>query len=124
MRKYFNVSHRMASKAKQIRKQSGYKSPSKRKTGRNLPDETVRKVKEFYLSDEISRMMPSKKDFIFIKTNAGRIHVQKRLMLYYLKDAYSIFTQKFSDIKMSCSKFSKMHPKEYISADKTGHNVC
>lgn len=40
-----------------------------------LNPEIVKKVKDFYLSEENSRIMPGKKDCISIKLDEGRINV-------------------------------------------------
>ena len=52
-------------------------------------------VAEFYDSDEVSRVMPGKKDFVSVRVGANRIHVQKRLVLSNLKETYRLFKEKF-----------------------------
>lgn len=61
MRTYFNVSRRMASRAKKLRKTDGYKSRPKKRKGNKMNPEIVEKAKCFYLSEEASRIMPGKK---------------------------------------------------------------
>ena len=41
------------------------------------------KVKVFYLSDDVSRIMPDKKDFVDV--DGKRVHQQKRLLLCNLR---------------------------------------
>ena len=42
--------------------------------------------------------MPGKKDYILVKVDEKRIHVQKRLVLGNLRGVYSEFKQRFHDI--------------------------
>ena len=52
-------------------------------------------VQNFYESDEISRVMPGKKDCVSIKVNDTRISIQKRLLLGNLKEVYQQFKDQF-----------------------------
>ena len=49
-------------------------------------------IVSFYEDDEISRIMPGKKDYVSIGRN---IHKQKRLLLANLKELHSIFKLKY-----------------------------
>ena len=51
------------------------------KPGHSLPTEIVGHAKSFYDSDDISRTMPGKKDYVSVKVDERRVHVQKRLVL-------------------------------------------
>lgn len=42
------------------------------KNGRPLPESTVTRIKDFYNSDENSRIMPSMKDVVSVKNDEGR----------------------------------------------------
>ena len=73
-------------KRKMVFDDCGVKKKLKKKAERKqrcdaLSTEVITKVEEFYQQDGISRMLPGKKDFISVKTNNGRDHRQKRLIL-------------------------------------------
>ena len=51
------------------------------KSGKVLAFETVQLVEAFYLSDEISRMKPGRKDCVSIRVQGERVHKQKQLVL-------------------------------------------
>lgn len=69
--------------------------------------------------------MPGKKDFISIREDGKRIHLQKRLVLSNLKEIYVAFKQKFPDCKVGFSKFAELRPKQCILAGASGtHTVC
>lgn len=96
-----------------------------KKKGRSLPEVTVNKVKNFYSSDEISRVMPGIKDCVTIRENETRRQIQKKLLLHSSRDIYNLFKDKFPEAKLSFSKFKKLRPPECILAGKSGtHNVC
>ena len=67
----FGVSDYMARKCKQLVQEKGILSNPDPKPGPTLPSETVELVTNFYQSDEISRMMPGKKDFVYVKKEGG-----------------------------------------------------
>ena len=60
----FGGSDYMAWRSKQLVREKGILLSSNPKAGPSLPSETVKLVIDFYESDEISRTMPGKKDFI------------------------------------------------------------
>ena len=65
----------MTQKAKQLVKEKGVLSTPNPIPGHSLPQKTVELVSGFYESDEVSRMMPGRKDYISVKTAEGRVHV-------------------------------------------------
>ena len=81
----FGVTDYMARKSKQLVREKGVLSSLDPKPGHSLPSETVELVTDFYQSDEISRMMPGRKDFVSVRQEGRRVHVQKRLVLSNLK---------------------------------------
>ena len=90
------------------------------KPGKPLPKSTVELVKAFYLSDEVSRVMPGKKDYVSVTLDTGvmpgkkdyvsvtldtgvREHHQKRLVLCNLKEAYTHFKTVHPVVKVGFS---------------------
>ena len=70
-------------------------------------------VIDFYESDDISRTMPGKKDFISVRQEGKRIHVQKRLVLSNLKEVYQAFKDTFPSKKIGFSKFAELRPPQH-----------
>ena len=121
----FSVPSYMARKSKELVKEKGILSLPGPKPGPSLPPETVEIVHTYYESDEIGRVMPGKKDFISVKQEGKRTHVQKRLVLSNLKEVYREFKEKFPDRKIGFSKFAELRPKHCILAGASGiHTVC
>lgn len=70
----FEVSRRMVKKAKKLKKEKGYGVFPDKKKGRSLQIEILNEVKEFFLSDEVSRVMPGSKDYKSVIINDKRQH--------------------------------------------------
>ena len=121
----FGTSNFMARKAKELVKKKGILSSPDPKPARTLPQPTVDLVTSFYESDEISRIMPGKKDFVTVRKSDQRIQVQKRLVLCNLRELYRMFKDRYSDETIGFSKFACLRPKHCILAGASGtHSVC
>ena len=69
--------------------------------------------------------MPGKKDFVSVKIDGKRMHVQKHLVLSNLREVYHEFKENFSDRKIAFSMFAELRPKHCILAGASGtHSVC
>ena len=56
-----------------------------------IQQDTVDNVVSFFYNDEISRIMPGKKDCKSVKEGGERIKKQKRLVLMNLNEAFQVF---------------------------------
>jgi len=65
------------------------------------------------------------KHFASVLAVGKRQHVQKRLVMCNLRDAYEQFKQKYRDQKIGFSKFAELRPKECVLDGSSGtHSVC
>ena len=121
----FEATNYMVHKAKELVRQKGILSTPNPKPGHELSEETVHLVQNFFESEEISRTMPGKKDFISVRQGHQRVHVQKRLVLTNLKESYQLFKDKFPTKSVGFSKFADLRPKHCVLAGASGtHDVC
>lgn len=121
----FQASYRMVKQAKDLRKSSGVLAIPPLKKGRNLPDETVSKVIEFYENDENSRIMPHKKETVTVRINDRKEKKQKRLLLSDIKVLHTCFKKKYPLFPIGLTKFAELRPKWCVLAGTSGtHNVC
>jgi transposase len=116
----FGVSTYMARKSKKLVEEKGILSLPDPVRGPSLLQETVDIVCAFYESDDISRVMPGKKDFVSVKKEGKRQHIQKRLVLSNLREVYHEFKERFPDQKIGFSKFADLRPKHCILAGASG----
>lgn len=95
--------------------------PEKRISATKLPGDTIKIVKDFYLSSEYSRILPGKNDFVSI----NKEHVQKQLLLCTLRELYALFKQENPYLKIGFSNFCSLRPKQCVLAGSSGtHSVC
>ena len=121
----FGASNYMVCTAKQLVKQSGILTTPNLKQGHGLADDLVTLVEEFYELDEVSRMMPGKKDYVSVRQGDSRIHQQKRLVLSNLKEVYQLFKQQNPMKTISFSKYAELRPRHCVLAGASGtHSVC
>ena len=121
----FGASEYMARQSKKLVEEKGILSLPGSLHGPSLPSETVDAVTTFYESDDVSRLMPGKKDFLSVKKDGKRHHIQKRLILGNLKEVYHHFKDTFPDCKVGFSKFAELRPKHCVLAGASGtHSVC
>lgn len=121
----FNTTMWLARKARDLLKNEGVFGKVKPNQGKNLSPEIEKKIKDFYNSDEISRMMPSIKDTVTMKVDGVKTKVQKRILLLSLKELYKSFKQENTTITLGFSTFAKHRPKNCILPGQSGaHSVC
>ena len=121
----YGVSEYLARQSKKLVEEKGILSLPDPLRGPSLPSETVDTVCMFYESDDISRVMPGKKDFVLVKKEGKRQHIQKRLVLSNLREVYCEFKERFPNCKVGFSKFAELRPKHCVLAGASGtHTVC
>ena len=78
-----------------------------------LTDDEIQKVQNFYLREDISRMLPGKKDYVSVKLADGkREHRQKRLLLKLEK--CMTFSRKKAMFRLANPSLQNSgHPRSY-----------
>ena len=122
----FGVSRYLARRAKLLVAEKGVLSSPNAQHTNALSLQTGEAVNNFYLSDELSRVMPGRKDFVSVLgADGNRQHMQKRLLLCNLKEAYTEWKNRHPELKVGFSKFASLRPRECILAGASGtHSVC
>ena len=95
----FGVTEHTAKRAKVLQKEKGLLSTPNPKPKSKISDEVIVKVKEFYEDDLISRQMAGKKDCVSMKVHGEKKCVQKRRILTTVREAYTLFKEKYPDVK-------------------------
>ncbi|KAJ8688286.1 hypothetical protein QAD02_024081 [Eretmocerus hayati] len=93
---------------------------------KHLPVGTIDTVKEFYENDDNSRIMPGMKDVKCVRVdNNVKVFVQKRLVLYNIRELYLKFKDLHPDVKVGMTKFAEARPVHCVLAGSSGtHSVC
>ena len=66
----------MATQAKHLAIEKGILTTPNPKVGRGIEPDTAESVNKFYYKDEISRVMPGKKDCVSILQNGEKMKIQ------------------------------------------------
>ena len=121
----FGTTRHKALVAKKLVEEKGVLSDPNPKKGKTTEKETIELVKKFYRSEEVSRMMPGKKDVVSVLVDGERKHIQKQLILCNLKEMYVLFQERHPNVKVGFSKFAELRPKECVLVGASGtHSVC
>ena len=108
---HFNATTHMISVAKGLNKKGLIMCTPEQKKGKSLPIETTELVLDFYESEEVTRTMPGKKDFVTVVNDGRKEHVQKKLILCNIRELFRHFKNKYSDTKIGFSKFAELRPR-------------
>lgn len=121
----FGCSWQLAKRSKELRASKGILGHTTVESARKLPEDTIKKVLDFYVNDSNSRIMPGKKDVVSVKGDEGRCLIQKRLLLMDLRGLYLTYKESHSDFPLSFSKFAQLRPKYCVLAGSSGtHSMC
>ena len=81
-------------------------------------------VINFYCRDDISYQTPGCRDSITIKVDGVKQTLQKRFLLFSLREAYQIFVDENSQHKISRSSFQDLQPLNVFYKSSISHNMC
>lgn len=122
-----DLSARMIYTAKNLVRDYGILSDTTKKIGRRIDENTVKRIKEFYYSDKISRSCPGIREYIMKRDKTGeKQKIQRRLVLMNLHEAYALFKEEYTEDKVGFSKFAALRPKECIVVGSAHgiHTTC
>lgn len=126
IKKHFDATDYLIMKAKNLCAEKGVLSyPSSIIKRKRLDENVIKKIKDFYESDDVSRIMPGKSDYATIWENGMKLQRQKRLIMGNLKEIFILFKESYSNIAIGFSKFAELRPKQCLLAGATGtHTIC
>lgn len=116
----------MVRKARQVKAAHGILGTPRKKIGSvKLSEEKKAEVISFYQRDDVSRVLPGKKDVISVRCPDGkRENFQKRLVLSNLREVYQQYKNETAD-SVGFSTFAGLRPPWCVLAGASGtHTVC
>ena len=85
----------------------------------------TQKIYDFFLSPEISRTMPSKRDVIRVRVAPNEYEeVPKQILEHTLTEAYRLFKTRYPEIAIGQRSFEKRRPVQVIPAKVNHRLVC
>lgn len=119
--KTFSTTKYLAQMAIQQYQNHGILSRPNPKTLERIPEAHIQTAKEFYLNDEVSKMLPGRKDYVTLKQpNGEKIQQQKRLLLFNLRTVHGMFQDKHPDVSIKWAKFAEVRPPQVVFAGAPG----
>ena len=73
----------------------------KRAKRQGISDEDLQVVTNFFTDDEYSRQSPGRKDYVSVRIEGKKQHMQKRLLLGILSELYEAFKVNHPAVKLS-----------------------
>ena len=114
----------MARKAKDLVREKGVFATPNPKPGHPIAPKTAHFVHGFYESDDVSRIMPGKKDFVSVKQGEQRAHIQKRLVLSNLSPTETVGFSKFADLRCHHEEDFGVCAEWQFSTTSHGKGAC
>lgn len=96
-------------------------SPSGNK---KIDESTVQCVQKFYFQDSMSRQAPGRRDYVIVRQRGKKSKLQKRHLMWSLKETFGLFQKENPDIKISLSKFSFLRPVNVLLQSSMPREVC
>ncbi|CAF2260150.1 unnamed protein product, partial [Rotaria magnacalcarata] len=90
----------------------------------SLSTDIKQKINDYYYRDDISYQAPGKRDTITVKENGIKQQLQKRYLLYSLRELHQLFLEENPDIKIGRSLFQDLRPSNVLYKSSTPHNTC
>ncbi|CAF4135314.1 unnamed protein product [Adineta steineri] len=94
---------------------------------RSLSNELKKTVIQFYNRDDISYQMPGKRDCITVDNDNGqRITLQKRILLFSIREAHQLFLaeNKHANISLSTTSFGELRPIHVLVQSHMSERNC
>ncbi|CAH1233108.1 Hypp590 [Branchiostoma lanceolatum] len=88
-----------------------------------IPELLKQKVKEFYLSPQISREVPDKRAAVKIKEGSKVILLQRQNMTMTIDDAYTLYNKMYPEDKIGLTSFNKLRPLQVKKVSETSRRT-
>lgn len=112
------------SKNKKTQNTSWWKQKPRKRRKDRISEAIKTRVSEFYLSQEVSREVPNKKDVLCVKQGTCKTYIQKHVMTMTSADAYHTYRTKYPDDKIGLSTFKKLKPLHVRRVSETNRKSC
>ena len=113
----------MVKQERKLKTENGILAELPTKPGRSISNNnTIEIVHKYYENEEISRMLPGKKDFVSRKVENVRVHKQERLILMNLNELYTDIKEEHPDgINIGILNFCELLAKNYSTVGSRSH---
>ena len=98
--------------------------PQHPRTARKLTDGTVQKVVTFHERDDVSWQAPGKRDTVTIKRDGKSEKIQRRHLLFNLRELHGLYQLEFPQFPISRAAFQDLRPPHVKPLSTLSQRVC
>ncbi|CAF5172104.1 unnamed protein product, partial [Rotaria magnacalcarata] len=94
---------------------------------RSLSIELKKLVIQFYQRDDITYQLPGKRDHVTVTDDNGEsMTLQKRILLYNIRETYQLFVDEYSNknVDLSLTSFNELRPVNILINSYMPHHSC
>ncbi|CAF4475344.1 unnamed protein product, partial [Rotaria sp. Silwood2] len=94
---------------------------------RSLSIELKELVIQFYQRDDITYQLPGKRDYVTVTDDNGKsMTLQKRILLYNIRETYQLFVNEYSNknVDLSLTSFNELRPVNILIHSYMPHRSC
>ena len=118
------VNWKNAKKFKKEANKDWWKQNPRKARKDRISEETKLRVRNFYLSPEVSRQVPNKKDVVLVKENNQKEYLQKHVMIATSADTYAQYKTEYPEDKIGFTSFKKLKPENVRRISETSRKSC
>ena len=96
----------------------------RQKRSDSISPELVQHIHDFYQRDDISRMLPGKKDSKNVTIDGQTVKKQKRLLLMTTREAFTLYKTEYPENDVGRSKFQQHRPEWVLPTTGKDQDVC
>ena len=111
-------------KSANVENPEGWEPSARKERKDSIPEEVKERVKEFYLSPNITREVPDKREAIKVKDKDKVLIVQGHYMSKAIQDAYEEYNRAYPNDKLGLTSFNKLRPKQVKKVAETNRRTC
>ena len=101
-----------------------WKVPPRHRRKDRIPETVRERVREFFLSPEVSRQVPCKKDAILQKKDGICTVTEKHIMTMTLSEAFEDYRTEHPQDKVKLTSFKKLRPANVRKFSETNRRTC
>ncbi|CAF5166744.1 unnamed protein product [Rotaria magnacalcarata] len=94
---------------------------------RSLSIELKKLAIQFYQRDDITYQLPGKRDYVTVTDDNGEsMTLQKRILLYNIRETYQLFVDEYSNknVDLSSTSFNELRPVNILINSYMPHHSC
>ena len=103
---------------------NGTATVQRKEREQKIDTEVKKQIREYYLNEKNSKILPGMNDVVSVKTPEGRVKERKQLLLSTISTAHKQFIED-TGTTVSLDTFRRLRPKNVVLVTSAGvHTIC